>query len=115
MQTHQDLVREYNLKLSAIQVLSKAQLRKAVFTKDYLKDMQSIHSSKHSKFYPRSKPDHLTATHEGHITLATHGTAIMKLYFNVMPFALMKKVTTESSPMKSVIALEENVGILLTV
>lgn len=39
----------------------------------------------------------------------------MKLHFNVMPFALMKKVTTESSHMKSVIALEEHVGILLTV
>lgn len=46
MQAHQALVREYNLKLSAIQVLSKAQLRKAIFTKDYLKDMQFIHSSK---------------------------------------------------------------------
>jgi hypothetical protein len=48
IQTHQALVREYKFKLSAIQRLSKAQLRKAIFTKDYLQDKQFIHSSQQS-------------------------------------------------------------------
>lgn len=52
IQTHEALAREYSLQLPAIHVLSKAQLRKAIFTKDYLKDKQFIHSSKHSKFHP---------------------------------------------------------------
>lgn len=67
--TPQALVRGYNLKRSAIQPLSKAQLRKAIFTKDYLKGKPCIHSSKHSTFYPWRKPEHLAATRRGHVTL----------------------------------------------
>lgn len=91
IQTHQALVREYNLKLSAIQLLSKAQLRKAIFTKDYLKDKQSIHSSECSKFCPWIKPEQLTATNQGHIPLVPHRATIAALYFNVVQFAPIKK------------------------
>lgn len=74
-QTRQALVTEYNLKQSAIQLPSKAQLRKAIFTKDYLKDKQFIRSSKHSKSYPGITSDHLAAARRGHTTSAPHGTA----------------------------------------
>lgn len=60
------------------------------------------------------QPARLTATHQGHITLVPHGTVVNELYFNVMPFALIKKVTTRSTDIKCVTAFEENtVGILL--
>lgn len=77
-QTHQALEQRtqtrHNLKQSAIQLPSKAQLRKAIFTKDYLKDKQFIHSLKHSKSYPGTISDHLTAARWGHTTSAPHGT-----------------------------------------
>lgn len=65
----------HNLKQSAVQLPSKAQLRKAIFTKDYLKDKQFIRSSKHCKSYPGTTPDHLAAARRGHATSAPHGTA----------------------------------------
>lgn len=49
------------------------------------------------------------------MTLAPHRTADTELYFNVMPFALIKEVTRRSSHIKPVIACEEHiVGILFT-
>lgn len=68
--TPQALVRGYDLKLAAIQPPSKAQLRKAIFTKDYVKGKQFIHSSEHSAFYPWIKPGRLAAACRGHVTLS---------------------------------------------
>lgn len=52
----QDLVGGYNLEISAAQNLSKAQLWKAIYMENCLKDMQSIHSLD-TQFYSWIKPN----------------------------------------------------------
>lgn len=72
-------------------------MRKAIFTKDYLKD-QAVHPFlKHSKFYPWIKPDLYNFTLGPQYFSPTQNRAVTELYFNVIPFALIQKLLEEQS------------------
>lgn len=94
IRTHQALVREVGLKPSAIQLLSKAQLRKAIFTKDDLKEKQSIRSSEHSAPVPGLE----LPTSQLHTAtlLQPHTNVTTGLYFNAMLLALIKKLLQDA-------------------